>query len=126
MTDGLSELRREEREQAAAEAAAAEAATAKKRKRPQYWYPEKPTKDEEDAHKQFKRENRRIAASDLLEDLKTAVDLVFEQELSDMKVDMLQPHPLNQLILEVSDRVYARSERVGKQRTAASVAAGSM
>ena len=113
--------RREEREQAAAEAA-----TPNKRKRPQYWYPDKVSKDEEDAHEQFEHECRATAVRQVKADLMAAVDLVFGHELFAVKADMLQPDQLNQLVLNVSDRVRQERHRERKQRTAASVVAGSM
>jgi hypothetical protein len=126
MTDGLSELRREEREQAAAEAAAAEAATAKKRKRPQYWYPEEPTKDEKDAHAQFELECSAAAFETVTNHYKLAVDLVFGKELFAVKAPALQADQLNQFVRGIYHDIRDEYRLVRKQRTAASVAAGSM
>ena len=124
MTDGLSELRREEREQAAE--AAAKEATTKKRKRPQYWYPEEPTKDEKDAHEQFELECSAAAFETVKNDYKLAVDLVFGHELFAVKAHTLQADQLNQLVRGVYHDIRDERRLVRKQRTAASVAAGSM
>lgn len=85
MTDGVSELRREEREQAA-EAAAKAVDTKKRKRRAQYRYPDEVSKDEEDARDQFNHECRTAAFQTVKNDYIAAVELVFGEELFAVKI----------------------------------------
>jgi len=127
MTDGVSELRREEREQAA-EAAAKAVDTKKRKRRAQYCYPDEVSKDEEDARDQFNHECRTAAFQTVKNDYIAAVELVFGEELFAVKNmgDILQPNELNQFIRCIYHDIRDERRLERKQRTAASVAAGNV